>query len=127
MKKDNPVGWFEIPVLDMDRAMRFYGQVFEVTFTKMEMPLLDMALFSSSPEGKGSSGALVCNKELRVPSRDGVLIYFTAYSGDVGTELVRVVASGGTILQPKQSIGQYGYVGIFLDTEGNRIGLHSRA
>ena len=55
------------------------------------------------------------------------MIYFTAFSGDVAIELQRAVEAGGTVAQDKKSIGDYGHVAFFIDTEGNRIGLHSRS
>ena len=61
------------------------------------------------------------------PSKDGVLIYFTTTSGDLANELARVKKSGGKVLQQKKLIAKdIGYMGLFLDTEGNRVAIHSR-
>lgn len=125
--KSNPVGWFEIPVEDMERAMAFYGSVFNWTLKHTSVGPIDMAWFPSVDDAKGSAGALVKHDDWYEPSDfEGVLIYFTAQSGDVDVELKRVAEAGGEILQPKKAIGEYGFVAFFLDTEGNRIGLHSR-
>jgi predicted enzyme related to lactoylglutathione lyase len=76
----------------------------------------------------GAPGSLAFLKDSYRPSQDGVLIYFTAFSGDLSIELSRVEAAGGKVLQPKRLISEeIGYMGVFLDTEGNRIALHSRA
>jgi uncharacterized protein len=123
----NPVGWFEIPVLDMDRAIRFYNQVFSITLERHTLGLLDMAWFPGMEGGVGTGGSLVAHPEHYRPSTNGVLIYFTAFSGDVDIELGRVVTAGGQILRTKTQISpEVGYMALFLDTEGNRIALHSR-
>lgn len=123
----NPVGWFEIPVEDMKRAMKFYETVFAIKLQHMVFGPLEMARFPALDNAIGSAGALVCNKEYYKPSSNGVLIYFTAFSGDVGIELARVEAAGGKVLQQKKKVSdEYGYMGLFLDSEGNRIAIHSR-
>ncbi|MFM1876397.1 MAG: hypothetical protein RL266_2134 [Bacteroidota bacterium] len=123
----NVVGWFEIPTGDMERAIQFYKDVFGFEFHRMKMPQLDMAMFPSVNDGMGSGGALVHNKEFYKPLDNGVLIYFTSPSGNVANELCKVEAAGGKIFVPRTQISEeYGYMGIIIDTEGNRIGLHSR-
>lgn len=125
--QNNPVGWFEIPVADMDRAIAFYESTFQVKLEKHAMGPLEMAWFPMQRDGKGAGGALVRHKDWYKPSSlAGVLVYFTAYSGDVAIELARAVEAGGTVAQEKKSIGEYGHVAFFLDSEGNRIGLHCR-
>ena len=126
--KHNVVGWFEIPVTDMERAIRFYEIVFEYKLNRNKMGDLDMAWFPWLEEGIGSPGSLVCHKEYYKPSVDGALIYFTAFSGDLNNELGRVEAAGGKVLVPKTEISEdYGNMALIMDTEGNRIALHSRA
>ena len=108
--KSNAVGWFEIPVSDMNRAKKFYETVFntELTISKL-----------------GEN--FVYNKEYYKPSSDGVLIYFTSPSGDLNNELSKIESAGGKIISPKKQISEeYGYMALFMDTEGNRIALHSR-
>lgn len=119
----NPVGWFEIPVVNMERAAEFYADVFEIKLQPQRMGYARMAMFPQNAGAIGSSGSLVEADSCR-PSRDGVLIYFT--ETDIEGALARVEEAGGEVLTPRSSIGEYGWVGIFLDSEGNRIGLHSR-
>lgn len=123
-QKGNAVGWFEIPVTDMDRAVKFYETVFEAKLERNMVGEIDMAWFPMV-DGKGSAGSLVFHKEWYTPSQEGTLVYFTAYSGDLSNELSRVEMAGGKILAPKKSIGEYGFMAVVLDTEGNRIALHS--
>ncbi len=123
----NVVGWFEIPVADMDRAMRFYETVFGHKLDRHKMHQIDMAWFPMHPLGMGSMGALVYNKEFYKPSKEGTLVYFTAFSGDLSTELARVEQAGGKVVVPKTKISdEYGFMAVLLDTEGNRIAIHSR-
>lgn len=125
--KKNAVGWFEIPVTDMNRAVSFYEAMLEIKLHRLNAGPLQMVLFPEGESGAGSSGALVFNKEYYKPSSEGVLVYFTAFSGDVEIELERAEKAGGTILMPKKQISpEYGYMALLLDTEGNRIALHSR-
>ncbi len=123
-ERGNAVGWFEIPVVDMERAMKFYETVLGVTLSRNQVGEIDMAWFPMV-EGKGAAGSLVAHPEWYKPSAEGVLVYFTAYSGDLDHELARVEAAGGKVLVPKKSIGEYGNMAVVLDTEGNRIALHS--
>ena len=122
----NVVGWFELPVSDMDRAVSFYENVFGFKLTRQNQGELEMAFFPWTEKGSGSPGGLVRHREY-TPSADGVVLYFTAFSGDVSTELSRVEANGGKVLMPRKQISEeYGYMALFLDSEGNRIALHSR-
>ncbi|MCB0571341.1 MAG: VOC family protein [Phaeodactylibacter sp.] len=124
----NVVGWFEIPVADMDRAVAFYEAVMGYSLNRQKMGPLDMAWFPWVESGIGSPGSLVHHEEFYKPSADGALVYFTAFSGDLSNELSRVAANGGKVLITKTLIAEdYGYMGVFLDTEGNRVALHSRA
>ncbi len=122
----NVVGWFEIPVTDMDRAVHFYESVFAFSLTRAKMGPLDMAWFPAVENSIGSGGSLVYNPKNYRPSADGMLIYFTAFSGDVCVELGRAEAAGGKVLMPKKLIShEIGYMAIFLDSEGNRVALHA--
>jgi uncharacterized protein len=120
------VGWFEIPATNMERAIAFYETVFNASLSRNQMGDLDMAWFpwdESNPSGAG--GSLVKHEAFYKPSADGALVYFT--SADVAVELARVEAAGGTILITKRLIApEIGYMALFLDTEGNRVALHSR-
>ena len=128
MATNNMVGWFEIPVSDMERAIRFYTEVFSVELQRNKLGELDMAWFPFEEKGLGCPGSLVCNSEFYKPSEQGSLLYFTPRSGDLAIELGRVEAAGGKVLMPKKLISEdIGYMGLFLDSEGNRIAIHSRA
>lgn len=120
----NPVGWFEIPVTDMDRAKAFYEHVFAVTLDEHQMGELQMAWFPMQPNATGAAGSLVKGENHR-PTRGGILVYFS--TPDIDTALVRAREKGGKVLAEKFSIGEYGFVGMATDSEGNTIGLHSRA
>ncbi|MDP4185668.1 MAG: VOC family protein [Bacteroidota bacterium] len=127
-QKHNVVGWFEIPVTNMGRAIRFYEEVFEFKLEQSQMGMADMAFFPWVEGSMGSPGALVYLPDLYKPSSDGTVIYFTAFSGDLNNELSRVEKAGGKILEGKKLIKEeIGYMAIILDTEGNKIALHSRA
>jgi uncharacterized protein len=127
MASGNAVGWFEIPVLDMERAIDFYQKVFDVELQRNQLGDLDMAWFPMFEDSMGASGSLVRKEDTYRPSMDGVLIYFTAHSGDAANELSRVEAAGGQVLLSKTLISDdVGYMGIIKDTEGNRIAVHSR-
>jgi predicted enzyme related to lactoylglutathione lyase len=123
----NVVGWFEIPVIDMERAINFYESLFDVKLERHPLGPLDMAWFPWI-EGKiGSGGSLVFNKENYKPSPDGVLIYFTTTSGNINEDLKKIEKNGGKVIQPKTMISEdIGYMALFIDSEGNRIALHSR-
>jgi uncharacterized protein len=122
----NMVGWFEIPVTNMDRAKGFYEAVFKVTVQVQHFNELLMGWFPWVDGKTGASGSLVLHKEWYKPSdTHGVLIYFS--SEDVSIELGRIETAGGKILQPKTLISEdVGYMGVFIDSEGNRIALHSK-
>lgn len=125
--KNNAIGWVEVPVNDMDRAIKFYEQVFDFKIERHQMGPLDMGWFPWVENGLGSGGSLVHAEGYYNPSEDGVLVYFTAHSGDLDNELSRVEAAGGEVLQPKTKISdEHGFMAVFLDSEGNRIALHSR-
>ena len=118
------VGWFEIPVADMARAIVFYEKVFDCKLDRQPMGPLDMAWFPWNHEGKGAGGSLVKYEEFYTPSANGVQIYFSCE--DVETEINKVTAAGGKVVSYKKEIAPgIGFMALFMDTEGNRIALHS--
>ena len=117
--KSNPVMYFEIPVNDMDRAMKFYAAVFNVDFDKETIDNNEMALFPFADERSGISGALA-KGEIYKPTKDGVVIYFR--TENIDETIQSATAHGGQILYPKTDNG-IGFVAEFEDTEGNRIAL----
>lgn len=121
----NVVGWFEIPVTDMDRAIKFYETVLDLKIDLHNMEDFTMGWFPMVENKDGSPGALVKHPMYK-PSKEGTVVYFTAHSGDLTNELGRVEAAGGKVLQEKKAIGEYGFMGLVEDTKGNAIALHSR-
>ena len=122
--KRNMVGWFEIPVNNMDRAQKFYEAVFKVKLKIVDFGGLLMGWFPDRGEVPGAQGTLI-KQDSYIPSQEGTLVYFI--SDDVQNELDRIEAAGGKIYQPKTQISpEHGYMAAFIDSEGNRIALHSR-
>ena len=120
--KHNPVNWFEIPAVDVDRAMAFYKAVFGIKLTKEAMGPSTLAFFPMVDGQYGAAGALVKGKGYR-PSRTGITVYFPVAS--INATLAKVKAKGGKVLVPRTGIGKYGFMAHFEDSEGNRLGLHS--
>lgn len=121
---NNPIGWFEIYVDDMSRAKAFYEAVFGVNLTSMVDPSDGFAMFGFPSDMKcyGSSGALVCTPSVKT-GHNSTVVYFSCE--DCATEGARVVPAGGNLVREKFAIGEYGFVTLAKDTEGNLIGLHS--
>ena len=120
----NPVGWFEIYVQDMSRAIRFYETIFETKLLQLNAPFPEIELwsFARSEKQYGTNGALV--KMTGVHSGgSSTIVYFKCF--DCAIEASRVVSAGGQVMRPKMSIGEHGFISLFLDSEGNMIGLHS--
>lgn len=120
--KINPVIWFEIPVVDMERGKAFYETVFGQKLAVVDMGPRQMAMFSMKMGVPGIGGALV-KEETFVPSYAGSMVYFSV--ADITGTLDKVVANKGKMLIPKTPIGEYGFCAYFEDSEGNRIGLHT--
>jgi uncharacterized protein len=122
----NAISWFEIPVRDIDRAMKFYATVFNTQLQKQDMGTSVMAFLPSSQHGVGGAIVQVHDKAWGYqPSHSGTIVYLNG-GDDLSTPLSRVEAAGGKVITPKTDIGQgFGYFAFFEDTEGNRVGLHS--
>jgi len=121
----NAISWFEIPVADMQRAKTFYSALYNVEeLHTSEMMDIQMAFLPCEMSDTVVGGAL-CAGEWYKPSADsGALVYLNA-NPDLNTMLGRVEAAGGQVLMEKTSLGEHGNMAFFMDTEGNRIGLHS--
>lgn len=124
--KHNMVGWFEIPVTNIERAKTFYNTVFGIEINIQDFGGTLMGWFPFAEGKLGASGSLIQN-DAYIPSESkGVLIYFS--SEDINTEINRVEAAGGKIVKAKTQISpDIGYMALFIDSEGNRIALHSQA
>jgi uncharacterized protein len=118
----NPVGWFELYVQDIERAKAFYQKTFQVTLQQLESPGLELWAFPMGMDNSGASGAIV-----KMDGKDsgvgGTIVYFSC--ADCAAEAARAVQHGGRIQKEKTSIGEYGFISLVFDTEGNMIGLHS--
>lgn len=123
---DNAISWFEIPSTNLERAQKFYETIFGISLFPMDLPNIRMRMFPIDDMTKGIGGAIVDSGGFHKPSAtDGPLIYLNA-NPDVQLILDKVEAAGGKILVPKTEISpEYGYMAVLLDTEGNRIALHS--
>ena len=120
--RKNPAVWFEIYVQEMNRAKKFYESVLQGKLEKLDSPGMDMWAFAMEMNASGASGALV--KMQGVPSGgNSTLVYFGCE--DCAVEEGRVTKSGGRIHKNKFSIGQYGFISLVIDSEGNMFGLHS--
>lgn len=120
------ISWFEIPTIDIDRAQQFYESIFQVKMINMDNPAIKMRAFPLDNPMEGVGGTIVKTEGFHIPSAThGPLIYLDA-NPDVNIVLNRVETAGGKVLVPKTQISEdYGYMGMFQDTEGNRIALHS--
>lgn len=122
----NAISWFEIPATDLDRATKFYDTVFNTSLIPMDLENIKMRMFPLENMMEQVGGAIVDSGGFHKPSAtDGPLIYLNG-NPDLQQVLDKVEAAGGKIMVPKTQISpEYGYMGVFVDTEGNRIGLHS--
>ena len=118
------VVWFEIPVTDLDRAIRFYERVLGARFERESVDGHEMALFAGTSDGDGIVGALAKGEVYR-PAQAGPIVYFGV--DDVDAVLDRARGLGAPVLYPKTAIGARGFVAEIGDSEGNRIALHAPA
>lgn len=124
MNKTNAIGWFDIYVNDMERATAFYETVLGQKLEKMEDPTgeTQMMSFPADMSVYGAAGALVKSEYSR-PGVGGTMLYFSVE--DCSVEESRVATAGGKVVRPKFSIGDFGWVTLCEDTEGNMFGLNS--
>ena len=125
---NNAISWFEIPAIDLARATLFYESIFSTRLIPMDLPNIRMRMFPLDDIENGIGGAIVDSGGFHKPSlTDGPLIYLNA-NPDLQLILNKVDAAGGSIIVPKTEISpENGYMALIIDTEGNRIGLHSIA
>jgi predicted enzyme related to lactoylglutathione lyase len=122
----NMLNWFEIYVSDLERAKKFYETILDIKMEKMEMGDMKMYAFPYAPGSGKVSGALV-QHAMRGPSEQGALIYING-NPNLQKALDKVEAAGGKVTMPKTKItDDIGYMAFFVDSEGNGMGLHSRA
>jgi uncharacterized protein len=120
--KRNVVGWFELYVQDTERAKVFYQKTFQIDLERLESPGMELWAFPMGRDTPGCPGALV-KMEGKDSGVGGTIVYFSCE--DCAVEAARAAQNGGSIQKEKMSIGEYGFIALVLDTEGNMIGLHS--
>ena len=120
------IDWFEIPTADLERARKFYETIFEFKMQLMELAnRLRMAMFPVNP-AESVGGALCNHPDFYWPSQTGTLVYLNA-DPDLAAVLERIPKAGGMVVVPKTQISpEYGFMAVFIDSEGNRVALHSR-
>lgn len=129
MKAKNPVVWFEIYVDDLKRAKKFYEQVLDLKLSELPTPddvkdEMEMMAFPMEMEQDGASGALVKMKDFEAGG-NSTIVYFR--SEDCAIEEVKIKNAGGKVFKSKQSLGEYGFMVLASDSEGNMFGIHSQA
>ena len=119
------ISWFEIPATNYERAKAFYATVLGIEVTDMPMPNAKYGMFPYDADNNGVGGGIIEADGIN-PSTEGVTVYLNG-GDDLATPLARVETAGGKILIPKTDIGENGYMAQVMDTEGNRVALHSFA
>jgi uncharacterized protein len=117
----NQVVWIDIPCLDLNRAIRFYSAVLGAPVNKQEYPGMSIALLPGKDQEV--SGCLYTSDKDK-PGDHGVLVYLNA-QGRLDEAVAAVATNGGKVLQPKHQIGPHGFRAVVVDSEGNRLALHS--
>lgn len=121
---ENALNWFEISVNDIVRAKKFYEKVFDIEMIQQEMMGMKMAFFPTENMAEKVGGGLV-QSGMHKPSMDGTVVYLNG-NPDLALALGKVEAAGGKVVMPKTLISdEIGYMAFFLDTEGNKVALHS--
>jgi len=118
----NAINWFEIPATDFARAKKFYETILAAEIMEMPFPLGKYGMFPADMQ-TGVGGGLV-QAEGYTPSKDGTIVYLNG-GDDLNIPLSKVESAGGKVIMQKTSIGENGFMAQFLDTEGNRVALHS--
>lgn len=121
----NSLNWFEIPAIDISRAKKFYETLFNFEMSEHDMNGMKMAFFPYAPGSGHVSGGLA-QSEMHNPSTDGAVVYLNG-NPNLDAALGKVEAAGGKVVMPKTQIDEnIGYMAIFIDSEGNRVALHSQ-
>lgn len=121
----NAIFWFEIPVIDIDRAVAFYNVVLGADMKPMDLRESMGTIVAMIPDRGGAGGMLVQGEQHGyVPSQEGTLVYLDL-DGPLDAVLAQVEAAGGQIVLPKTSLGDHGWTAWIHDTEGNRVALRA--
>ena len=122
--KTNAINWFEIFVSDFDRAKTFYEKILARPLIPVSTEGCQMGLFAEGGD-KGTGGAITKMNEFK-PGPGGTIVYLDA-EGDLDGVLARIPEAGGKVIRDRMAIPPHGFIGIFEDSEGNVVGLHSMA
>jgi len=123
MSAQHALNWFEVPAVDFDRAVKFYSDILGIEMPTTRMGDSTMGFFSMDKDTIG--GAVISHPDMK-PSTDGTLVYLNG-GEDLNTILEKIEPSGGKVVMPKTAITpEIGYFAVFIDSEGNRMALHSR-
>lgn len=118
------INWFELPMMDEERAKKFYENVFGIEMSRVEAPDAVMLFFRRSGDDPGVTGGALVRSEYHRPGLQGGIVYLNA-TPSIDATLDKIVAEGGQVLFPKTQISpELGYSAIFMDSEGNKVGLH---
>jgi predicted enzyme related to lactoylglutathione lyase len=125
-KKSNALNWFEIPVADINRAKKFYETIFSVKMMDMgEMMGMKMVGFPAEM-GNGKASGGLAQSAMHKPSQDGAVVYLNA-NPSIQMVIDRIEKAGGKVVMPKTQISpEIGFMSFFIDSEGNKVGLHGQ-
>lgn len=120
----NTLNWFEIPATNFARAKAFYATVLDVQIQDDPSPNMQYA-YLPSDSLKGGFGGAIAGGENYIPAITGTTIYLDG-GNDLSIPLGKVENAGGKVILPKTAVGENrGFIALFIDTEGNKVGLHS--
>ena len=119
----NAINWFEIPVENYERAKKFYSTIYDTEIVDHPMPEGKYGILPCDHENGGVGGAIIESERVK-PSEEGSTLYLNG-GEDLDIPLAKIEAAGGKVLMPKTSIGENGFMAQFIDTEGNKLALHS--
>lgn len=119
----NGLNWFEIPVKDFDRANKFYSTILGADLTPWDMGGMKLGMFPGDKEGV--TGAIISGEGVSEPCHKGTTVYLNC-DGILDEALSEVESAGGKVILPKTLVSEeIGHIGMVIDTEGNKVGLHS--
>ena len=119
---NSPISWFELPTTDLERATAFYERILGVEMRRQACSGISMSIF---PYVEGNPSGAVVSMPQMLPQDNGMLIYLSA-GDDLSVALARVPDAGGSVTMPKTDLGNgIGHIALFIDCEGNRVGLYS--
>jgi predicted enzyme related to lactoylglutathione lyase len=124
MDRTDALHWFELYVKDFDRARRFYDTILQTELQVMDTGDSRMGMFPH--DMKNGVGGSITKMDGMTGGEGGTIVYLNV-EGDLDGVLKRIPAAGGSVVKPRTSIGEHGFIGLFHDTEGNLVGLHSMA